>query len=60
MLAMAFAAAIFVGSVHLGWHYAIDAYVSMIAVPAIWKFAGWATAHRGTALAVGPGALSRV
>ena len=30
-----------VGSVHLGWHYAIDGYVSMIGVLFIWWAAGW-------------------
>ena len=32
---------ILVGSVHLGWHYAIDGYVSMVAVLIIWRAAGW-------------------
>lgn len=31
---------IFLGSVHLGWHYAIDGYVSAIAAIAVWRFAG--------------------
>lgn len=35
-----FALVIFVGSVHLGWHYAIDAYVSAVAVWLIWMLAG--------------------
>ena len=38
----AFAVAIMIGSVHLGWHYAIDGYVSAIAVLAIWWSVGWA------------------
>jgi hypothetical protein len=29
-----------VATVHLGWHYAIDGYISLAAVPAIWAFAG--------------------
>lgn len=36
-----FAMAIMIGSVHLGWHYAIDGYVSAIAVLAIWWSVGW-------------------
>jgi PAP2 superfamily len=32
-----FALVIFTGSVHLGWHYAIDGYASAILVPVIWK-----------------------
>jgi PAP2 superfamily len=38
----AFAAVILVGSVHLGWHYAIDGYVSIIVSIAIWHATGWA------------------
>ncbi len=33
----AFAAAILIGSVHLGWHYAIDGYVSIILTLMVWK-----------------------
>ncbi len=33
---------IMIGSVHLGWHYAIDGYVSILAMVAIWKGVGWA------------------
>jgi PAP2 superfamily len=36
-----FALAIFVGSVHLGWHYASDGYLAAILVACIWKFTGW-------------------
>lgn len=32
-----FAATIQIGSVHLGWHYAIDGYLSIILTVAIWK-----------------------
>jgi hypothetical protein len=31
---------ILVASVHLGWHYAIDGYVSALAVPGVWWLAG--------------------
>ncbi len=33
---VAFALAILLGSVHLGWHYAIDGYVSAVVVLALW------------------------
>lgn len=41
ILLAAFAAAILVGSVHLGWHYAIDGYVAAIGALAIWRSVGW-------------------
>ena len=34
-----------VGSVHLGWHYAIDGYVSLVAMVPIWRLAGWLAAR---------------
>jgi len=40
-----FGAAIMAGSVHLGWHYAIDGYFSIIATVVIWKVAGWRPAR---------------
>jgi len=40
LLATAFALTILVGSVHLGWHYAVDGYLSLILVPVIWWLAG--------------------
>jgi hypothetical protein len=36
----AFAALIMIGSVHLGWHYALDGYVSLLAMLPIWWLAG--------------------
>ena len=41
-----FLAMILIGSVHLGWHYAIDGYVSLIATLALWKLAGLIARHR--------------
>jgi hypothetical protein len=35
-----FAAFIMIGSVHLGWHYAVDAYASALAIPFVWKLSG--------------------
>jgi hypothetical protein len=32
---------ILLGSVHLGWHYAIDGYVSIVLTLAIWRLVGW-------------------
>jgi hypothetical protein len=45
----------FLGSVHLGWHYAVDGYVSAAGVVAIWLFAGWLT--RRVQRPVGPQAV---
>ncbi|MGH6932309.1 MAG: phosphatase PAP2 family protein [Dongiaceae bacterium] len=36
-----FAVFIFIGSVHLGWHYAIDGYVGIIGTWLIWRLSGW-------------------
>jgi hypothetical protein len=38
--AWSFAALIFVGSVHLGWHYAVDGIVAGLMIAAIWFAAG--------------------
>lgn len=44
--AAVFGLTIFVGSIHLGWHYAIDAYVSAIGVVLLWKLAGYLTGSK--------------
>jgi membrane-associated phospholipid phosphatase len=36
-----FAVTIQIGSVHLGWHYAIDGYVGAILAVLIWQIVGW-------------------
>jgi len=36
-----FAGFILIGSVHLAWHYAIDAYLGFIIAGVIWLFSGW-------------------
>ncbi len=38
---MGFLAMTMLGSVHLGWHYAIDGYLSLLTTPPIWWGAGW-------------------
>lgn len=42
----AFAAIIMIGSVHLGWHYAIDGYISIAATFVIWRVTDWALRRR--------------
>lgn len=39
-LFLAFAFLIFLGSIHLGWHYALDGYVSIAGVIGIWALTG--------------------
>ena len=36
-----FFAVILLGSVHLGWHYAVDGYMSIAGAWAIWRAVGW-------------------
>jgi len=36
-----FTGLIFLGSVHLGWHYAVDGYVSLLLIPLVWWGSGW-------------------
>lgn len=40
-LMAAFAAIIFTGSVHLGWHYMVDGLIAFALVLPIWHFSGW-------------------
>jgi hypothetical protein len=39
-----FALTIQIGSVHLGWHYAVDGYASILMTLIVWKFSGWLVA----------------
>jgi hypothetical protein len=32
---------IFIGSIHLGWHYAVDGYLAVAGAWAIWRLTGW-------------------
>jgi hypothetical protein len=36
-----FFALIFIGSIHLGWHYAVDGYIAIVIVWALWRAVGW-------------------
>jgi membrane-associated phospholipid phosphatase len=45
-LLLAYAIVIFVGSVHLAWHYAVDGIAGAILALVIWWVAGLATASR--------------
>ena len=50
ILSMAYVAVLLVGSVHLGWHYAIDGYGAILGTAAIWwgvgRLQGWRRADR--------------
>lgn len=37
----AYAAIIFVGSIHLGWHYAVDGIIAAVSMWLIWKAVNW-------------------
>lgn len=39
--AMLYLAVIWIGSVHLGWHYAVDGPVAVLAMLAVWRLSGW-------------------
>jgi hypothetical protein len=41
ILLTAFLVCIMIGSIHLGWHYALDGYVSLVCTIAIWHVTGW-------------------
>jgi len=32
---------IFIGSIHLGWHYALDGYLAVAGAWLLWRFTGW-------------------
>jgi hypothetical protein len=32
---------IFIGSIHLGWHYAVDGYLAIAGAWVLWRFTGW-------------------
>ena len=54
-LAIAFEATVFVASVHLGWHYALDAVVAAMLVAPIWYVAGRVESWRLPRLALPSG-----
>ena len=37
----AFLICIFIGSIHLGWHYALDGYLAIAGAWALWRLTGW-------------------
>src|SRR3546814_14370489 len=43
-----FAALIYVGSIHLGWHYAVDGLAAAAATLAIWHGVDWYLTRRGS------------
>lgn len=53
-LLWAFAGVIMVGSVHLGWHYAVDGYVSIVLTLVMWRAVGAVLARDPTFADRGP------
>jgi hypothetical protein len=47
---LAYAALIFVGSVHLGWHYAVDGIVGVAAALGVWSVCGALLSRKGEAV----------
>lgn len=43
ILSAIFVLLIMAGSIHLGWHYAIDGYLSIISTALIWRFSAYTT-----------------
>lgn len=54
-----FFAVILVGSVHLGWHYAVDGYISMAGAWALWRFTGWLLDRSATQALLWPKSSAR-
>ena len=52
LLLTVFAFLIFIGSIHLAWHYAIDGYVGALGAVICWYLAGVIMRQRGTSLSV--------
>jgi hypothetical protein len=53
-LMIGYAVAIMLGSVHLGWHYAVDGYIGALGTIVVWRIVGWCLKKRtadGRALA---------
>ena len=48
-MAAGYAIIILIGSVHLGWHYAVDGYFAAIATLALWRASGWWVDRKGRA-----------
>ena len=46
----AYAVVIFLGSIHLAWHYAVDGIVAMALALIVWRLAGWLGRERHTEL----------
>jgi membrane-associated phospholipid phosphatase len=49
-----FAVGIMIGSVLLGWHYAVDGYAGALVALLSWKFAGWLVRAPGARMATAP------
>jgi hypothetical protein len=55
-----FFAVVLIGSVHLGWHYAVDGYIAIAGAWALWRLTGWLLNRRAIQAFLWPRGLVRL
>jgi hypothetical protein len=51
---IAYAVVLWIGTVHLGWHYAVDGEASALLIYPIWRLSGWLAAERPASTVTAP------